>query len=268
MLKKIVDNARRFNDRAFALKDLQFRLDMTIWQNGQMVLKSILDEPRSQEPKRLLKSGYKVCSQNDEDGIIAEIFRRIGTSSKRFFEIGVGDGWENNTCALLYQGWRGTWVEAGADHNQLIREGFADRIKSGKIKHIEQFVTRDSQFDMMDIDLFSIDIDGNDYHIVEAIKNLKARVVVVEYNARFRPPIKWTMPYRDDYVWRGEAQTGCSLSLWCDLLTEKGYSLVGCSISGVNAFFVKNDLLGDHFAAPFTAENHYEPPRQWIGAWR
>jgi hypothetical protein len=40
-----------------------------------------------------------------------------------------------------------------------------------------------------------------------------------------------------------------------------GYSLVGCDSIGCNAFFIRNDLVGDHFAAPFTSENHYEPAR-------
>jgi hypothetical protein len=39
---------------------------------------------------------------------------------------------------------------------------------------------------------------------------------------------------------------------------------VGCNISGANAFFVRNDLVGDYFHTPFTAENHYEPARYWI----
>jgi hypothetical protein len=40
-----------------------------------------------------------------------------------------------------------------------------------------------------------------------------------------------------------------------------GYALVGCNFTGVNAFFVREDLCGDRFAQPFTAENHYEPTR-------
>ncbi|HMB02323.1 MAG TPA: hypothetical protein VKP69_01120, partial [Isosphaeraceae bacterium] len=52
-----------------------------------------------------------------------------------------------------------------------------------------------------------------------------------------------------------------SLKALEELGTKKGYSLVGCNISGVNAFFIRNDLLDDHFAAPYTAENYYEPPR-------
>jgi hypothetical protein len=45
---------------------------------------------------------------------------------------------------------------------------------------------------------------------------------------------------------------------------SKGYGLVGCSFAGVNAFFVRDDLLGDNFARPYTAQNHFEPARYYL----
>jgi hypothetical protein len=62
-------------------------------------------KPRNVDPKRLVRHGYKVYSQNDEDGIIAEIFRRIGTTSHTFVEFGVETGVECNTAKLLVEGW-------------------------------------------------------------------------------------------------------------------------------------------------------------------
>jgi hypothetical protein len=50
-----------------------------------------------------------------------------------------------------------------------------------------------------------------------------------------------------------------------DLAATKGYSLVGCGLTGVNAFFVRDDCVGARFLAPFTAEQHYEPPRYGAG---
>jgi hypothetical protein len=60
---------------------------------------------------RLEGFGFKVYSQCDEDGIIQEIFRRIGTDNRRFIEIGCGDGSENCTAYLLHQGWSGLWID-------------------------------------------------------------------------------------------------------------------------------------------------------------
>jgi hypothetical protein len=65
----------------------------------------------------------------------------------------------------------------------------------------------------------------------------------------------------DNYVWNGTDQSGASLTAMTRLGLEKGYTLVGCDISGVNSFFVRKDLAGDYFAEPFTAENYYHPPR-------
>ena len=67
---------------------------------------------------------------------------------------------------------------------------------------------------------------------------------------------------KDDYVWEGlDDRTGASLKALEIMLGRRGYALVGCSVAGVNAFFVRQDLVGDRFADPFTAENHYNPWR-------
>ncbi|MGD1074328.1 MAG: hypothetical protein ABSB15_29845, partial [Bryobacteraceae bacterium] len=64
-----------------------------------------IQKPRYDDPRRLTRYGYKAFSESDEDGIIAEIFRRIGTENRVFFEFGVGDGLANNTLNLLLGGW-------------------------------------------------------------------------------------------------------------------------------------------------------------------
>jgi hypothetical protein len=95
---------------------------------------------------------------------------------------------------------------------------------------------------------------------------LAARLVVAEYNPRFAPPIDWVMSYNAHHAWDGSDHYGASLTAFTALMAEKGYSLVGCNLSGVNAFFVRNDLVGDRFLQPFSAETHYEPARYWLMA--
>ena len=170
----------------------------------QSFVQSYLATPRNSEESRLLRSGMKVYSQNEEDGIIAEIFRRIGTASRRFVEIGAADGLENNTVWLLLQGWSGAWIEGQPSLAEVIRKKFGHYIASGRLAVSNAFVTRDSIQELeqkglfRDVDLFSLDIDGNDYHVIEGLKNLDARVVVVEYNAKFPPPHKFIMKYNPD----------------------------------------------------------------------
>ena len=70
-------------------------------------LLEILDDHRFDDPRRLERSGFRVHSQYDEDGIISEIFRRIGTTNRQCIEFGAGNGTENCTGFLLMQGWKG-----------------------------------------------------------------------------------------------------------------------------------------------------------------
>lgn len=69
------------------------------------------------------------------------------------------------------------------------------------------------------------------------------------------------MPYKADHVWDFTDYCSASLSSLTNMMREKNYCLVGCNITGVNAFFVRGDLAGDGFLQPFSAENHYEPAR-------
>jgi hypothetical protein len=273
IIRRIAESISRFTDVALGLGDIRKTLSILRIQQSQMLLDGLLAQPRSQDPLRLLRYGYKIFSQSDEDGIIDEIFARIGTESRFFIEIGAGIGWENNTCALLYKGWRGVWVEAGHSNIATIRRGFSEPLSTGRLRLMDNFVTREFGAEALKewpslngVDLFSLDIDGNDLHVLAAFEEIKARLIIVEYNAKFRPPIEWVMPYDPTYVWDGTDLSGASLSAWCELLERKNYSLVGCNISGVNAFFVRNDLIGDKFKAPYSAENHYETARYWLGA--
>jgi hypothetical protein len=84
-------------------------------------LHSLLGSPRHADERRLLKSGYRVYSQADEDGILHEIFRRIGEGKRTFLELGVGNGLENNTLFLLIQGWSGIWIEGCAKFHHRTR---------------------------------------------------------------------------------------------------------------------------------------------------
>ena len=233
-------------------------------------VQSYLATPRSDGEYRLLRSGRKVYSQNDEDGIIGEIFRRIGTSSRRFVEIGAGDGLENNTVWLLLQGWSGAWVEGQTSLMAKISDKFGSLLASGHLSVLNTFATPESvrrlerEGFFSGIDLLSLDIDGNDYHIIAALEQLEARLIVVEYNAKFPPPHKFIMKYNAQFNWDMTDYYGSSLTAWDELLRAKGYALVGCNITGVNAFFVRNDLVSGKFCEPLTPDNHYEPARYWL----
>jgi hypothetical protein len=259
---------RAFTRALRAGADASVRSEYLLRRTLQMqIMAELTATPRYSEPKRLLSSGYKVYSQNDEDGIIAEIFRRIGTTSRRFIEFGVQDGLESNSTFLLLQGWNGVWLEgspACAAEARKLFKGYA-------IKIMETFVTAENADAVIagatgdgGLDLLSIDIDSNEYWVWKAITSVRPRVVVIEYNATLPPFMRKTISYNPGFVWDGSNYSGASLGALAALGEEKGYALVGCCAAGVNAFFVRSDLAGDKFCAPFTAANHYEPPRYYL----
>ncbi len=231
----------------------------------------LLPLPRYGEPKRLHRSEFQSFSQNGEDGAIAEIFRRIGSTTGYFVEIGSGNGLENNSAFLLAQGWRGCWLEGSDTSCNQIRTCILPHIRGNRLNLLQTMVTAEniqSLFQKLEVpkefDLLSIDIDLNDYWVWAALTEYRPKVVVIEYNGTFPPGVDWKVKYCGDSAWDGTSYFGASLKAYELLGRKLGYSLVGCELSGVNAFFVRNDLCADHFASPFTAENHYEPPRYWL----
>ena len=112
-----------------------------------------------------------------------------------------------------------------------------------------------------EFDLLSIDIDGNDYWIWAAIQRWRPRVVVIEYNASFPPPRKWVMQENHAHRWNGTNYFGASLASLTALGRAKGYTLVATDSNGVNAFFVRDELVApDRFLDPIAAY-HFSPPR-------
>lgn len=240
------------------------------WLLSDILRAQVLSHPRYADKKRLEPFGFKVYSQNEEDGMIAEIFNRIGTTNKFFVEFGVEDGLQCNTHFLLFQGWEGVYMEGSAEFCEKIRENFKIPLKKGQLTLLHSFITAENindliaqtkAKDLVEIDLLSIDIDGNDYHIFNAISVIKPRVIVIEINAKFPPPVEYVMPYNPTHIWDGSDIQGASLESLTKLAKQKGYNLVATDLKGVNAFFVRTDLCEDKFADDCSAINLYNPWR-------
>ena len=236
----------------------------------QILLDSKLQHLKYQDNLRLNKFEFQSHSQNGEDGIIHEIFNRIGTTNKFFVEFGVGNGLQNNSAHLLLDGWSGLWIEADNRNNENISTAFKKQINSGQLILKKQFIYKNNLKTILDeikapieLDMLSIDIDGNDYWVWKYLEVYKPRLLVIEFNGALGPYINWKMEYDEKHFWGGSRgiHFGSSLKSLENLGSEKGYSLVGCNLTGVNAFFVRNDLISkDQFCEPFTAENHFEKP--------
>lgn len=199
---------------------------------------------------------FSVYSQWGEDGIIQWLVSHAAADIDTFVEIGVQDYTECNTRFLMCNdNWSGVIIDSGTAHAQTLeRDGLRWRYT---IEAVSAWVTRDNVGGLIadagfagDIGLLSVDIDGNDYHVLEhALTDISPRIIVVEYNSAFGPDRALTIPYRKDFD-RTRAHPsylyfGASLAAFDRLLRAKGYSLCGSNKAGNNAFFVRGDVAGD-----------------------
>ncbi len=209
----------------------------------------------------------KVYSQNGEDGILEEIFRRISATNKFFVEFGVESGIQCNcTRLILEMGWCGLFMEGDDKLFNQLRTRYAQKEQV----HCQQALVTSANIEELlhqhsvpkEFDLLSIDVDGNDYWIWKAIFRWSPRVVVIEYNASQPPGTFWVMRENPNHCWDGTTYYGASLSSLAKLGKEKGYTLVGTNSNGVNAFFVRTDIVDANANSFIVADEsyHFSPP--------
>lgn len=197
---------------------------------------------------------FKVYSQWGEDGIIDHLVARVPVTARSFVEFGVENYTEANTLFLLkHRYWRGLVIDGSHDNIATIKR--TAEYWRYDLRADASFITRDNINDIItrnglngDLGLLSVDIDGNDYWVWEAITCVNPCIVVAEYNSLFGPVAKLSTPYKDDFV-RSEADHtnmyyGASIAALDHLAQAKGFSLVAGNSAGNNVFFVRNDLLG------------------------
>lgn len=194
---------------------------------------------------------FSVFSQFGEDGIISWLVEKIPNIKKVFVEIGTQDYWESNTRYLLKsKNWKGYLIEGSGDHVNKIKK--QKTYWQNDLKAIEAFVNKSNINDVItknineeNIGLLSIDIDGNDYWVLEKINNLSPTFIVCEYNSIFGDIFRISIPYVENFD-RNKSHFsnlffGASLNAFKSMLDKKGYDFLGTSSTGVNAFFVKKE---------------------------
>lgn len=239
---------------------------------GELREEMLLAQPRYQAPQSIVRFRTQVYSQNGEDGMLAEIFRRIGgAASDTFIEIGAGDGVQNNTRFLLECGWTGTWAECDPKNVAAIRASWAGDLADGSLRLVSQPLDMENVAALAaaspaprELDLLSIDIDMNTAHVWRALGHLRPRVAVIEYNALIPPSVEWEVDYDPAAAWQGDNRFGASLKRLEKIGEALGYRLIGCELTGINAFFLRKDLHAayqEQFPFETAAEFHYEPMR-------
>lgn len=200
------------------------------------------------------KVGFRVFSQWDEDGIIQYLIHKLPIPNQTFIEFGTETYEESNTRFLLMNNhWRGMVLDASKVDVDYIQN---DPIYWQYDLQVKQtWITRQNINDLVrgsgfseDVGLLSIDIDGNDYWIWEAITAIRPIIVVIEYNSLLGlEPL--SVPYREDFsrtsAHYSNLYYGCSLGALRHLAHKKGYILLGSNVWGHNAFFIRADIAGE-----------------------
>jgi hypothetical protein len=203
-------------------------------------------EPGLVATSDLTRYEMRVFSQNGEDGVLVEILNRVGVANRYFVEFGIQDGTEGN-CVFLADvlGWAGLFLEA--DEQDFAR--LARKYGGTAVTARRELVTADRIDEILaaagvpaEPDVLSIDIDGNDLYVWDALTNHRPRVVVIEYNAGIEPGEPRVQPHDPDRMWDGSGAFGSNLEALDVVAARKGYRLAYSDLSGVNAFYVRDDL--------------------------
>jgi hypothetical protein len=271
----IDDIVGRIEGQAVALHEAENRLSTDIQVNSNAILRSaVLSEQGNARLDQSLmdvranlgriglervknasfeQSGVKVFSQWDEDGLIEYIVSHCDIPNRNFIEIGIGDYTEANTRFLLTErGWSGVVVDSTTQDIDKLQA--SEAYWRYPLTAVNAFVTAENVNELIggaglkgDIGLLSIDVDGVDYWIWNAVEAVSPRIVICEYNGLFGSKAKVTVPYEPAFDRRAKHYSwlycGASLAALVDLAKRKGYTLVGCNAGGNNAFFVRDDVM-------------------------
>lgn len=209
--------------------------------------------PQLKDKKGLEKYEYSLFSQNGEDGILRYLFSQTGFHSRQFLEFGFGVSENNSLRLILKENFGGVFID-GSQTTVRYFNDLSQRCGLTNVKAIQKFLDLENLQPTIlqsglpkEIDLLSIDVDGNDYWFWKEINCISPRVVIVEYNASLGPELSLCVPYDPLFDRHQKHPSGfyCSASITAleRLGKQKGYALAGCDSNGVNAFFVRQDCV-------------------------
>lgn len=212
-------------------------------------------------------------SQNGEDGILDVLRRQLRQHNRYFVEIGSADGLQNNS----------SWLVVAEQYAGLMVEGDGKLVERARrlipyyslgAECVNMFVGSDNVRQLKELalhtdpDVFSLDIDGVDYYVAQAVlaAGFRPRIFVVEYNSVYGPERSLTIPYQENFSFGSAHPTrlyyGVSVAAWRRFFAQHGYRFVTVDSKGVNAFFVDPQWFDPQFldgvmGVPFM-ENMYQ----------
>ncbi|MFT5581741.1 MAG: hypothetical protein ACI9G9_001000 [Psychromonas sp.] len=206
-----------------------------------------------QLPALWKNAGRKVFSQFEEDGLLLFVISQMDELPKTYLEFGADDGINSNTANLhFHHDWTGLYLDG---NKKAIERGrhFYKKWGNPKVANptfINDFIRVDNINQLItkgglkgDIGLMSVDIDGNDYWVWEAIDTISPQIVIIETHNEFGTH-DIVVPYDPDYFYPGKHPEyhGASPVAMTNLAKHKGYRLVGANELGFNFIFIKEGL--------------------------
>jgi hypothetical protein len=239
---------------------------LQLYQSYQAMVRRALPLPS------ICETGYRVFSQFDEDGLLLFLFALIGAKKQLFVDIGGGDGMSSSNCANLAInfGWHGLFVDGDERNIERGRWFYARHQDTWAFppRFVSAIVTRENINAVIreagfegEVDLLSIDIDGNDYWVWDALECIQPRVVIIETHIEFGYH-NIVVPYDPGYRYPGRHPDyhGASPVAMVSLAHSKGYRLVGANRFGFNTIYVRNGE-GDDLIPEASVEMILRHPR-------
>ena len=242
------------------IEELNEKIDNNIFLNGKILIESNLKN----YSKSIEKQNVKVFSQSGEDGIIQYIVSKINTKNKKFVEFGCEKYSESNTRYLLFNNnWSGLIIDGSQKNIREIKKSYY--YWKHDLTAINEFIKKDNIESIIkkynfhkNLGLLSIDIDGNDYWILNELKDLEPDIIICEYNSLLGMNDSITLKYDEkfqrsekDY---GKINYGASIKAITKLLSDN-YILVSGNSFGNNIFFVNKKY--EHLFETKTIEECY-----------
>lgn len=244
---------KNFLKKHFLITKLRQRFNPAVQISQRQLYHYYTEKKEAGKTPALKDCGFRVFSQFEEDGKLLFIFAMLGMNKKTFIEIGSDDGVNSNSANLYFNfDWQGLFIDGNPKSIQRGKR-FYDRyphpwfpsptFKCAMVKkeNINELI-KEAGFEG-EIGFLSIDIDGNDYWIWDALEVVQPQVVMIETHVIFGLN-NIVVPYDPNYVYPGKhpAYHGASPIAMKKLGEKKGYRLVGANEMGFNFLFVKNGL--------------------------
>lgn len=207
-------------------------------------------------------------SQDGEDGVLEKIFEIVKPTNKYAVEFGAGDGvsLSNTRNLILKHGWSALLMEGDEALAREMQHHYSDNLRVRAIQawiypgNVETLFEENGV--PKDLDLLSIDIDSNDYYVWKVIHNFHPKVVVIEYNSSFPPPLKRVVDFHPMNYWDNQSDYfGASIQSLYELGKKKGYELIYVTPSGINLIFVEKKYYALFGLKDNSPQKMYRPPQ-------